>query len=221
MRILLVSDKPTRARALQRALRGGEFGIDIVPDAGQGLLRSKDQVYDVVVLDFSVRASATQSLLTKLRRSISTPILVLDVSPKNRVRFLRSGADDCLTRPFSTQELVARIEALSRRSSHLLESLTVGDLQLDRLRRRAIFRGQPVELSIKEYELLECLMQHAGQIVTREMVLRRWDLSPEILSNVVDVYVSYLRAKLDSRFGTVIIRTVRRRGYMLRNPARE
>ena len=218
MRILVVEDKPKRALALGKALRGVESRVDLAPDAGQALTRIEGTIYDVVLLDFALRSSAAPALLTRLRRKVTTPILVLDVPSRNRVPVLRMGADDCLTRPFSIQELVARIEALLRRSSHLLEPLAVGDLKLDRLRRRAIFRGQTADLSIKEYELLECLMQNAGRIVTRKMVLRMWNLSSEILSNVVDVYVSYLRSKLGAHFGTTIIKTVRRRGYMLVEP---
>jgi len=215
MRILLVEDKPTRALRLQKALRQEEFKVDIASDAGQALLQFEHRSYDVVLLDFALRSAAAPSLLKKLRRKVSTPVLALNVRPRDRVPALRMGADDCLTSPFSLQELIARIEALIRRSSRLLESLSVGSLQLDHVRRRALVHGQAVDLSLKEYELLECLMQNAGQVVTREMVLGVWNLSSGMLSNIVDVYVSHLRAKINARLGSTRIKTIRGRGYML------
>ena len=215
MRILLVEDRPKTARTLQAAFRKESLGLEVAPSAGQALKQFARKAYDVILLDSGVRGADARSLLKKFRRTTSAPILVLNVRPQDRVAVLRLGADDCLTSPFSIQELVARVEALSRRSTQLLAPLTVGGLQLDRVRRRALFHGQSVDLSIKEYELLECLMQHAGEVVTRETILRVWNLSADILSNIVDVYISYLRSKIDARFGTKTIKTVRRRGYML------
>lgn len=214
MRILLVEDRPKRARTLQAAFRRENLGLEVAPSAGQALKHFERKAYDVILLDPGFRGRDARSLLKKLRRTTSAPILVLNVRSRDRVTVLRLGADDCLTSPFSIQELVARVEALSRRSTQLLEPLTVGDLQLDRVRRRALFHGQSVDLSIKEYELLECLMQRAGEVVTRETILRAWNLSADILSNIVDVYISYLRSKIDARFGTRTIRTVRGHGYM-------
>ncbi|MGC2697451.1 MAG: response regulator transcription factor [Candidatus Angelobacter sp.] len=220
MRILVIEDEPKVARSLVKGLEEEHFAVDLASDGEEGLQLATDINYDGIVLDWNLPRLDGLSLLRKLRQSGSTTrVLILSGRRQvaDRVSGLEAGADDYLIKPFSFQELLARLHTLLRRSNELLlNTLTVDDLELDRMRHTVTRGGKPINLTQREYALLEYLMRNAGRIVTRTMVVEHvWNLGFEGLTNVVDVYISYLRAKIDHGFDKPLIRTKRGVGFMI------
>src|SRR5271169_2128433 len=218
MRILIVEDDEALARFVRQGLEGENYSVDVSSDGEQARTAATEFEYDVVILDLNLPKLDGVSVLRYLRsKKPSVPVLVLTQRTRveDRVQCLDTGADDYLAKPFSFSELSARIRALVRRSHLPSESvLAVEDLKLDRVERRVERAGRRVELTTKEFILLEYLMRNAGRRVTRAMIIEHvWNLSFDTCTNVVDVYVNYLRRKIDDGYGKHLIHTVRGVGY--------
>jgi DNA-binding response OmpR family regulator len=194
--------------------------VDVALDGEQGSLMASDLDYDLLVLDLNLPKLDGISLLRNVRPSKpQLPVLVLTARPRveDRIHALDSGADDCINKPFSYSELSARIRALMRRGRATVESvLQVADLRLDRVERKVFRNGRQIELTAKEFALLEYLMRNAGRRITRSMIVEHvWNITFDTSTNVVDVYINYLRKKVDEGSSSRLIHTVRGVGYEL------
>jgi len=223
MRILVVEDEVKMAGFIKRGLEEEGAAVDVSTDGQDGLFRASTGNYDLIVLDITLPLIDGLDVCRKLREDhISTPILLLTArdSTEMKVRGLDSGADDYLTKPFAFAELLARIRALRRRDrTEVNLRLQIGDLVLDPLTRRVTRANQPITLTSKEFALLECFMRHPDQVLSRTLLSEKvWDETFDALTNVIDVYVNYLRNKVDRNFSTKLIHTVRGAGYVLRRP---
>ncbi len=223
MRILLVEDDPEVARFVAKGLRESGHVVDAVDNGRDGLFLAASESYDVIVLDRMLPAGMDGVRLVETLRATGSRVPVLFLSAlaqvDERVRGLKAGGDDYLTKPFAFVELLARIEALGRRprGEAPLTRLVVGDLEMDLLARTVRRAGQVIELKPREFRLLEVLLRHAGQVVTRTMLLEAvWDYHFDPQTNVIDVHVSRLRQKVDKGFAYPLIHTVRNAGYMVR-----
>ncbi|NWB95588.1 response regulator transcription factor [Pseudomonas gingeri] len=226
--VLVVEDDPATAREIEAALQDHGFDVTHVDNGREGLVRAISDHYDVIVLDRMLPGALDGlGMLTALRASgIATPVLILSAlsALDERVRGLRAGGDDYLTKPFEFIELTARLDALSRRriapSEERVNRLRVGNLELDLLR-RSVKRGErPVELLPREYALLEYLVQHAEQVVTRTMLFEAvWNYAYDERTNVIEVHMGRLRRKVDGDGEEPMIHTIRGAGYVLRSPA--
>src|SRR5262249_7118361 len=220
MRLLLVEDDKKAARVLARGFSEEGFVVDVAPSGELGDELAGTNRYDAIVLDWLLPRKDGLAVCRDLRaRGIRTPILMLtarDALP-DRVTGLDSGADDYLTKPFAFEELLARIRALLRRSELVRPPvLRVADLALDPLTQRVTRGGAAIALTPKEYAILETLMRHAGQVVSRARIGQSvWEDDPENLTNLVDVHVSHLRRKIDSGDRPALIHTVWARGFRL------
>jgi DNA-binding response OmpR family regulator len=220
LRILVIEDEPKVARSLVKGLEAEHFAVDMAGDGERGLQLAQEINYEGIILDWNLPRLDGLSMLRKLRQSGSnTRVLILSGRQEvaDRVTGLEAGADDYLIKPFSFQELLARLHTLLRRPTELLQDkLMVDDLELDRLHHTVTRAGKPINLTQREYALLEYLMRNAGRVVTRTMVVEHvWNLGFEGLTNVVDVYISYLRAKIDHGFARPLIQTKRGVGFMI------
>jgi two-component system OmpR family response regulator len=220
MRILVVEDEVKIARAIRRGLEHEGYATDIAATGEEAILQATEHDYDVVVLDVRIPAPDGFAVCRQMRaRNRWAPVLMLTArdSVEDRIRGLDAGADDYLVKPFSFGELLARMRALLRRApAERPATLRVGDVALDPAAHSVTRAGRPVELSGREFALLEFLMRHAGQVLTRTVMLEHvWDYRYDGDSNVVDVYIGYLRRKLEQPFGAPLIRTVRGVGYIL------
>lgn len=221
MRLLLVEDEKKVASFIKKGLEEEGYAVDWASDGDKGLYMGLDDVYDLVILDVNLPSKDGLSILKDLRSSgIGTPILLLTVRAtiEDRVIGLDTGADDYLPKPFAFQELLARVRALLRRRIETEPPvLKVADLSLDPAKRK-VFRGdQPIELTSKEFSLLEYLMRNKERVVTRTMISEHvWDHTFDTFTNVVDVYVNYLRKKIDIGHQSRLIHTVRGVGYVLK-----
>ena len=222
MRCLVIEDEAETARYIGNGLAEAGHTATLCCDGVEGLDLAAHEDWDVVILDRMLPGGVDGlSLLTTLRGlGKPTPVLILSAlaSLDERVRGLRSGGDDYLTKPFAFSELLARIEALSRRGAprEELRELSVGDLKLDLRTRRAERAGQPIALQPREFRLLEYLVRHQGQVVTRTMLLEAvWDYYFDPQTNVIDVQISRLRGKIDKDFAPRLLHTVRGVGYMI------
>ncbi|MGA2005081.1 MAG: response regulator transcription factor [Terriglobales bacterium] len=220
MRILVVEDDLALASYIQKGLVAEHHAVDTAADGEQGRSMAIGIDYDLVVLDLNLPKVDGLSVLRGLRqRKASLPVMILTARSKveDRVQCLDSGADDYLAKPFSFLELSARARALLRRSHLPSESvLKVRDLNLDRIERRVERGGRPIELTTKEFALLEYMMRNAGRRLTRAMIIEHvWNLTFDSTTNVVDVYINYLRRKVDDGFPIALIHTVRGVGYQL------
>jgi DNA-binding response OmpR family regulator len=220
MRILIAEDDVPLASFVKRGLEAEHYAVDTTADGEQARAMANEFDFDLVVLDLGLPRLDGVAILRSVRtRKPSMPILVLTghTRVEERVHCLDLGADDFLSKPFSFSELSARIRALLRRSRLPSESvLTVEDLKLDRVERRVERAGRRVELTSKEFALLEYMMRNAGRRVTRAMIIEHvWNLSFDTCTNVVDVYVNYLRRKIDDGFALRLIHTIRGVGYEL------
>ena len=218
MRILLVEDNPKLSAGIARGMRAEGFAVDTVADGFDGEETAWIEPYDGIILDLMLPGQDGIQICENLRRrKVGTPILILtslaDVDEK--VRALDAGADDYLTKPFAFAELMARVRAMVRRGAAQTQTtLTVGDLSLDTDRRVAIRDGQVIELSAREYALLYHLMQNVDKVLSRTQIIEKvWDMNYEPESNIVDVYVSSLRKKIDRDFETPLLHTVIGQGY--------
>ena len=221
MRILIVEDEVKMARAIRRGLEHEGWTADVAPDGDEGLARASNETYDAVVLDVMLPRRDGFAVCKALRaRGRWVPVLMLTArdAVDDRIRGLDAGADDYLVKPFAFGELLARLRALIRRGpSERPQVLCVGDVELDPAAHAVTRAGQAVELSAREFALLEYLMRHPGEVVSRTRLLDHvWDYEYGGGSNVVDVYVGYLRRKLERPFGRPFIRTVRGVGYGVR-----
>jgi DNA-binding response OmpR family regulator len=219
MRLLLVEDDDSLAKALRRGLAAKGFAVDHADSAEVAAVLVDENLYDLVVLDLALPGADGLSFLDTLRaRRSSLPVLILTArgSVEDRVKGLDHGADDYLRKPFAFSELVARIRALLRRGESLAPAvLRVGDVELDTRRFEVRSAGTLVRLTAKEFAILEYLLRHAGELVTRSMLLEHcWEGSYEGLSNLVDVHVSRLRRKLESAGAAAPLRSIRGAGYV-------
>ena len=220
MRVLLAEDDVPLSRFISKGLEAEDYAVDVVnsgADAGSFALTYD---YDLMILDLNLPGVDGVKVLEKVRlQKREMPILVLTGRTKveDRVRCLDAGADDYLTKPFAFSELSARMRALLRRQAKPVQTvLSVEDLELDRVNRTVSRAGQRIELTTKEFALLEYLMRNAGRRVTRAMIIENvWNLSFDSMTNVVDVYINYVRKKVDEGFEQKLIRTVRGVGYQL------
>jgi two-component system, OmpR family, copper resistance phosphate regulon response regulator CusR len=220
MRLLIAEDDCALASFVKKGLDAEHYAVDTIGDGEQARSMAAEMDYDLVVLDLNLPRLDGVAVLRHLRtRKPNVPILVLSgrTRVEDRVQCLDLGADDYLGKPFSFSELSARIRALLRRSHLPVESvLTVEDLKLDRVERRVERGGRRIELTSKEFALLEYLMRNAGRRITRAMIIEHvWNLSFDTCTNVVDVYINYLRRKVDEGFACKLIHTIRGVGYEL------
>jgi two-component system OmpR family response regulator len=222
MRLLLIEDDLQAAEYLVKGLRETGYEIEHSPDGRDGLARASRGGYDVIIADRQLPHLDGLAIITALReKNDRTPVLILSAlgTVDDRVHGLRAGGDDYLTKPFAFAELLARIEALLRRGSAVTEAtrLKVADLELDLLARRVTRGGRSIELTTKEFQLLEYLMRRPGQVVTRTMLLEGvWNLHFDPQTNITDVHMSRLRNAVDKGFPKQLIHTVRGAGYVLR-----
>jgi two-component system OmpR family response regulator len=225
MRVLVIEDDRETAQFLQRSLRESGHNTDIAGDGETGFAMARDGDYDVLVVDRMLPRRDGLSVVTALRAGgLRTPVLILSAlgDVDDRVKGLRAGGDDYLPKPYQYSELLARIEALARRSAPEEQATRygVGDLTLDRLSHKVTRGGDPITLQPREFRLLEYLMKHAGQVVTRTMLLENvWDYHFDPQTNVIDVHISRLRSKIDKGFAKPLLHTVRGAGYMIRDGA--
>jgi len=225
MRLLLIEDDAEAAGFLQKALKESGHHTDWEDDGAAGFLRARDGGYDCLIVDRMLPEMDGLSVIRKLRdEGDRTPVLILSALGEvdDRVKGLRAGGDDYLTKPYAYTELLARIEALARRAvpEEQQTRFVVGDLVLDRLSHRVTRGGAAILLQPREFRLLEYLMKHAGQVVTRTMLLENvWDYHFDPQTNVIDVHVSRLRGKIDKNFDKPLLHTVRGAGYVIRDGA--
>ncbi|HET6319482.1 MAG TPA: response regulator transcription factor [Chloroflexota bacterium] len=221
MQVLLVEDDPRISRVVQRALSEVGHDVDVAHDGEEGLVRAEDKPYDLLVLDVMLPRMDGISIARELRRQRQrTPILMLTArdAVADRVRGLDAGADDYLTKPFALEEFLARVRALGRRSQDgATDILEVGDLTLDPDRHEVIRGDTPIELTAKEFDLLAYLMRNAGRVLSKSQITEHvWGYDSEATSNVVEIYIHYLRDKIDRGFTRPLIRTVRGVGYTIK-----
>jgi DNA-binding response OmpR family regulator len=222
VRILVVEDERRLAALLRRVLLEERHTVDLALDGEKGLLLATSGTYNVVILDVMLPGVDGIEICHQMRnQGVMSPVLMLTArgAVEDRVHGLNAGADDYLTKPFAMEELLARINALLRRRDRPLEmeaQLCVGDLKLDLVRHEAQRAGHIIELTAKEFALLEYLMRHPGQVLTRTQIIDDvWSYDSEALSNVVDIYIHYLRDKIDRGFPRSLIKTVRSVGYKI------
>jgi DNA-binding response OmpR family regulator len=222
VRILIIENSGPEARAITKALESEQFAVDCISAANKSVEFAIGTQYDVIVMRLS---ALNVDFLRRLRQQrVATPVLALESSgsPDARCKALDAGADDCITHPFLLQELVTRVRALLRRPPVMIDKLHIADLELDRIGRTAVRNGKSIQLTPKEFAILEYLMRNAGRPVTRAMLIEHvWNARFEGLTNVVDVYINYLRAKIDRDFDTRLIRTVHGIGYMVLDHQKE
>ncbi len=225
MRILVVEDDAAAARYIRRGLSESGHLIDCIGDGDEGLAMAQSGNYDVLVIDRMLPGRDGLSLVAALRAAANqTPVLFLSALGEvgDRVKGLRAGGDDYLVKPFAFAELLARVEALARRAEPgaVQLKLQIADLELDMQTRQVARAGRRIDLQPREFRLLEYLMRHAGHVVTRTMLLENvWEYHFDPQTNVIDVQISRLRAKMDKGFDKALLHTVRGAGYCLRDSA--
>ena len=223
MKVLVVEDDVQTASFVCDGLERGGHSSDSVTTGPEALAMAMSESYDVLIVDRMLPRRDGLSVVQTLRgEGAHTPVLILSALGEvdDRVKGLKAGGDDYLTKPFALSELLARIEALARRSAPEEQETryAVGDLVLDRLTHKVTRAGEPILLQPREFRLLEYLMKNAGQVVTRTMLLENvWDYHFDPQTNVIDVHVSRLRAKIDKTFDRPLLQTVRGAGYMIRD----
>ena len=221
MRVLVIEDDQEAAHFLQKALKESGHSAELTHDGEDGLSAARDRSFDVLIVDRMLPRLDGLSIVRQLRgEGVRTPVLILSALGEvdDKVKGLRAGGDDYLTKPYAFSELLARIEALSRRGDPQEQETryVVGDLVLDRLSHRVTRAGEPIVLQPREYRLLEYLMRRQGRVVTRTMLLEGvWDYRFEPGTNVIDVHISRLRRKVDGEGEAPLIHTVRGSGYKL------
>lgn len=223
MRVLVIEDETKMADFIKRGLEEEGIAVDVAADGDDGLFRAKVGSYDLVILDITLPLLDGLEVCRRLREDrVTTPILLLTArdSIEMKVCGLDSGADDYLTKPFAFAELLARMRALRRRNhAEVSMRLEIGDLVLDPLTRRVTRANRPIQLTSKEFALLECFMRHPDQVLSRTILAEKvWDETFDAFTNVIDVYINYLRNKIDRDFSPRLIHTVRGTGYVLRRP---
>ncbi len=220
MKILLVEDEENVADFIRRGLEEEEFVVDVSHDGKDGFVKATSGEYDLMILDIMLPGVDGIDLCKLIRmKEIITPILMLTAKDtvEDKVKGLDSGADDYLTKPFSFDELLARIRALIRRKSLSVEPLHCADLKLDSLKRKVTRAGREIYLRPKEFALLEFLLRNKNKVMSRAEILKNvWGYDFDPATNVVDVHINFLRDKIDREYEKKLIRTVRGAGYMIR-----
>jgi heavy metal response regulator len=221
MRILVVEDEKKVASFIRQGLGEEGYAVDVASNGEEGLAMARDGVHDLIILDIGLpKMNGLQVLQELRRRKVTTPVLLLTVRAtiEDKVLGLDAGADDYLTKPFAFQELVARVRALRRRWTEGGPAvLQFADLTLDPARHTAFRGGQKIDLTAKEFALLDYFMRNPGRVLTRTMIIEHvWDYDFDTGTNVVDVYVNYLRKKIDSDREPKLIHTIRGVGYVMK-----
>ena len=221
MKILVIEDDPTVGQYVKRGLEEQRWGVDLVTDGEEGEARAAAEPYDLVVLDMRLPGRSGMEVLRSIRaRGFERPVLVLTAQDAvdAKVEAFRAGADDYVTKPFAFEELLARVEALSRRTPTMSAPvLKVADLSLDKNTRTVTRGDEEIELTPKEYTVLEYLMRHAGRVMSRTLITEyAWGYHFDPGTNIVDVVINHLRKKIDSTRTVKLIHTVRGVGYVVR-----
>lgn len=221
MRILIIEDERKIAGLIKRGLKEEGYASDIAPDGEEGMFLAATNQYDLIILDVMLPMRDGLSLCGDLRdRKITTPVIMVTAldAVSDKVKGLDCGADDYLTKPFAFEELLARIRVLLRKKdSPAATKLKVDTLELDLLSHKVTRDGKEIILTAKECALLEYLMRNAGAVISRTMIAQHvWDINFDSDTNVIDVYINYLRRKIDDGFGKNLIHTVRGRGYTIK-----
>ena len=223
MKILVVEDDPRLLRLLGRGLKREQYATDLIADGQSALEAALTNEYDLMILDRQLPGMDGVALCRELRRKgVDTPILMLtgQSAVQDRIEGLDAGADDYLAKPFAFDELLARVRSLFRRQGTKSPMLQVGDLELDPSTRLVHRAGRPIELSAREFSLLEYMMRHAGHVLSRTALGEHvWEQYDDLESNVINVYINYLRQKIDKDEPQKLIHTVRGAGYVLRASA--
>jgi len=221
VRILVIEDDPTVGQYVKRGLEEHRWAVDLVPDGEDGERRAASEAYDLLILDMRLPGKGGLEVLRSLRaRGFERPVLVLTAQDAvdAKVTTLRAGADDYVTKPFAFEELLARVEALARRPRAIARPvLAVADLEVDQGTRQVRRSGEPIELTPKEYAVLEYLMRHAGRVMSRTLITEyAWGYHFDPGTNIVDVVINHLRKKIDAGHERKLIHTVRGVGYVIR-----
>jgi two-component system, OmpR family, copper resistance phosphate regulon response regulator CusR len=222
MRILLIEDETKVAAFIKRGLVAERYAVDVVPDGKQGLEFAMTFQYDLIILDLMLPGLDGNTVLKRIRAvDTKVPVLILTArdAVQDKVNNFEAGADDYLTKPFAFAELQVRVKALLRRGPvNRASTVRLHDLELDRLSQQVKRAGKRIELTTKEYSLLEYLMSNPGRVLSRNMIIEHvWDESFDGLTNVVDVYIRHLRKKVDDAYDCKLIHTVRGVGYAVRD----
>jgi two-component system copper resistance phosphate regulon response regulator CusR len=221
VKILVIEDDPTVGQFVKRGLEEQRWGVDLVADGEEGERWARSDAYDLIILDMRLPGKSGLDVLRSIRaRGFERPVLVLTAQDAvdAKVQTLRAGADDYVTKPFAFEELLARVEALARRPKALASPmLTVADLVLDQGTREVRRGGEPIELTPKEYAVLEYLMRHEGRVMSRTLITEyAWGYHFDPGTNIVDVVINHLRKKIDAKHEKKLITTVRGVGYVIR-----
>ena len=221
MRILVIEDDPTVGQYVKRGLEEHRWAVDLTTDGEEGERRASSEAYDLIVLDMRLPGKSGLDVLQSLRaKGFERPVLVLTAQDAvdAKVSTLRAGADDYVTKPFAFEELLARVEALARRPRSLASPvMQVGDLEIDQATREVRRAGELIELTPKEYTVLEYLARHAGRVMSRTLITEyAWGYHFDPGTNIVDVVINHLRKKIDARHDRKLITTVRGVGYVLK-----
>ena len=221
MRILVIEDDPTVGQYVKRGLEEHRWAVDLMTDGEEGERRASSEAYDLVILDMRLPGKSGLDVLQSLRaKGFERPVLVLTAQDAvdAKVTTLRAGADDYVTKPFAFEELLARVEALARRPRALASPvLRVGDLEIDQATREVRRSGVPIEVTPKEYTVLEYLARHAGRVMSRTLITEyAWGYHFDPGTNIVDVVINHLRKKVDAGHSRKLITTVRGVGYVLK-----
>ena len=221
MRILVVEDEKKLARFIRRGLKEKNYAVDVAHDGNEGLFLAEMNPYDLIILDIILPYKDGISICRELRKKNNdVPILILTARGhvEDKITGLDAGADDYLAKPFAFGELLARVRALIRRKQNVkTTTLKIADLELDQLTHKVTRSGKTIELTSTEYSLLEYLMLNANQVVTRTMISEHvWNDDFDTFSNVINVYVNYLRKKVDNEFEKKLIHSIRGTGYILK-----
>jgi len=221
MRILVIEDDPTVGQYVKRGLEEHRWAVDLLTDGEEGERRASSEAYDLVILDMRLPGKSGLDVLHSLRaKGFERPVLVLTAQDAvdAKVATLRAGADDYVTKPFAFEELLARVEALARRPRALASPvLRVGDLEIDQATRQIRRAGEPIEVTPKEYTVLEYLARHAGRVMSRTLITEyAWGYHFDPGTNIVDVVINHLRKKVDAGHARKLITTVRGVGYVLK-----
>ena len=221
MRILVIEDDPTVGQYVKRGLEEHRWAVDLVIDGEEGERRASSEAYDLIILDMRLPKKSGTEVLHALRaKGFERPVLVLTAQDAvdAKVATLRAGADDYVTKPFAFEELLARVEALSRRPRALASPvLRVGDLEIDQATHEVRRGGVPIEVTPKEYTVLEYLARHAGRVMSRTLITEyAWGYHFDPGTNIVDVVINHLRKKVDAGHARKLITTVRGVGYVLK-----
>ena len=221
MKILVIEDDPTVGQFVKRGLEEQRWGVDLVADGEEGEQRASSGAYDLVILDMRLPGKSGLDVLTALRgRGFERPILVLTAQDAvdSKVSTLRAGADDYVTKPFAFEELLARVEALARRPRAIASAtLRVGDLELDQTTHEVRRGGERIDLTPKEFTVLEYLMRHTGRVMSRTLITEyAWGYHFDPGTNIVDVVINHLRKKIDAKHERKLLTTVRGVGYVVK-----